>query len=121
MRPSSLGAARVGKVMTTLSDAGYRAGRMSASGQRRGKRIDEQMIAGDIIALSQIPTLPHLLIEVGGIGKRLGTAFEELRGSLAPGFVPLVVRFVARKRWHYVDEDSRFPSLAEALDALREA
>ena len=80
------------------------------------------MIAGDVIALSaEADLLPHLLIEVGGAGKRLGVAFRELRESILPGFAPMVVRFVARKRWYYVTEDDRFDAVEEALMALREA
>ena len=119
---SALGAGRVGAVISTLAANGYRAGRLSASGQRRGARREENMIPGDLIALAPPEGgLPHLLIEVGGIGKRLGVAFAELREGLAPGFVPLVVRFVARRRWYYVDEDTRLEDLTEALTALREA
>jgi hypothetical protein len=108
--------------MTMLYKTGkYRSARVSASGQRKGARIEEEGLAGDIISLSVAPGLPHLLVEVGGIGKRLGTAFDELRGSILPGFVPIVVRFVHRKCWIYVDEDNRFASFSEALDALAEA
>ena len=121
MSTSALGSQRVGKVMSALSGVGYRCARTSASGQRRGARRDEKGLAGDIIALSTVPTLPHVLVECGGVGKRLGTAFGELRESLAPGFVAIVVRYVDRKSWWYVDEDSRFSDIDGALDALREA
>jgi hypothetical protein len=56
-----------------------------------------------------------------GPGKRLGTAFAEMRESLTPNFVAIVVRFVDRKSWIHIDEDTRFRDFAEALDALRAA
>lgn len=118
MSTASLGAARVGAVISSLAARGYRCGRMSASGQRRGSRRDEQMLAGDLIALGSTG-LPHLLVEVGGAGKRLGVAFTELRECILPGFVPVVVRFVNRKRWYYVDEDDRFEDVDDALEAVR--
>jgi len=119
MSTTAKGAARVGAIMTALDAAGFRCARVSASGQRRGARRAERCLAGDVLALATCPTLPHLLVEIGGSGKRLGVAFAELRDSLAPGFCPLVVRFVERRRYVYCDEDSRFNSLGDALDALR--
>jgi len=121
MSSTAKGAARVGAIMTALDGAGFRCARVSASGQRRGGRRQERCLAGDVLALTTCPTLPHLLVEVGGAGKRLGVAFAELRDSIAPGFCPLVVRFVERRRLIYVDEDSRFDTLSDALDALRDA
>lgn len=120
MSSTSLGASRVGLVMSSLSGDGYRCARISASGQRRGARRVENGIAADIIALAIMGGRPHLLVEVGGVGKRLGVAFAELRESILPGFVPMVVRFVNRQRFVYVDEDHRFKSFAEAIEALRE-
>jgi hypothetical protein len=78
-------------------------------------------LAGDLIALTAQDGLPHLLVEVGGAGKRLGVAFTELRESVLVGFSPLVVRFVDRRRWVYVDEDHRFADVEDAIDALRAA
>lgn len=118
---SSLGAGRVGAVMSSISACGYRCARVSASGQRRGARREERGLAGDVIALATVPGLPHLLIEVGGAGKRLGVAFAELRESILPGFCPLVVRFVKRRRFVYTSEDDRFADLADALESLRTA
>ena len=121
MSSSALGASRVGRVMSLLSAHGFRCARVSASGQRRGSRRDERTLAGDLIALAEIRGCPSLLVEVGGVGKRLGPAFAELRGSIMPGFAPLVVRYVARKRWIYVDEHRRFTTVPAALAAIREA
>jgi hypothetical protein len=121
MSSSSLGASRVGTVMSHLAAAGFRCGRMSASGQHKGARRDECGLAGDVVAIATDLALPHLLVEVGGSGKRLGTAFTELRDSLAPGFGALVVRFVDRRSWWYVTEDDRFANVDDALDALRTA
>ncbi len=118
---SALGASRVGRVMTELAAFGYRCARVSASGQRRGARRYENTLAGDLVALTPNYGHPHLIVEVGGIGKRLGVAFTELRELLMPGFQPLVVRYVKRKRWIYVDEDHRFDDFRDALDALRDA
>lgn len=101
-----------------MSEAGYRCARVSASGQRRGARRDERLLAGDIIGLA-VACGPHLLVEVGGIGKRLARAFAELRESILPGFAPLVIRFVCRKRWYYTSEDDRFGTFDDALESLR--
>lgn len=120
MSTASLGASRVGAVMTTLSAAGYRCARISASGQRRGTRRAEHGLGGDVIALATVPGYPHLLVEVGGVGKRVGAAFQELRGSLMPGFAPLVVRFVGRVRRAYVGEDERYDAVIDAVLALRD-
>lgn len=121
MSASALGGKRVGSVMSRLWSVGYRCARTSASGQRRGARREEMGLAGDIIALATLDGYPHLIIEVGGVGKRLGKAFAELRESLAPGFAAIVVRYVDRKSWWYVDEDTRCASIGEAIDAIRNA
>ncbi|HEY6485379.1 MAG TPA: hypothetical protein VIX83_03220 [Candidatus Cybelea sp.] len=45
---------------------------------------------------------PHVIAEIGGIGKRLGAAFAKLHdgGPLPPGFIALVGR-VVRRRWFW--------------------
>ena len=106
--------------MTALHECGYRVARVSASGQRKGARIEEECLAGDIIALSTVYSLPHLLVEVGGEKKVVCRALDELRGSLLPGFAPLVVRFIGRKRRFNVDEDAGFDTLEEALEAIKQ-
>ena len=117
---SSTGGQRVGAVMTTLHEHGFRCARVSASGQRKGARRDEAGIAADIIAIGA-GALPNLIVEVGGVGKRLGVAFAEMRASCPPTFAPMVVRFVGRKRRWYAHEDAFHDSLESALDELREA
>jgi hypothetical protein len=94
---------------------------VSASGQRKGARLQEKCIAGDLIALAPDGSgWPHVIAEIGGVGKRLGAAFRELRAEpLAAGFVPIVGR-VVRRRWRwYSDVNTVHSSLAEALSALR--
>ena len=115
------GAQRVGSAMTQLHRAGYRCARVSSSGQRKGKRRAEGGIPGDVIALAPVDSgLPHVIVEVGGIGKRLAVSFAELtEAPLPPGFTALVARCVNRKWLWYSDPDSRHPDLLEALDALR--
>ena len=117
------GASRVGGVMTSFAKLGFRCARTSASGQRRGARQGENMIAGDLIALAPVDSgFPHVIIEVGGVGKVVTAAFDELlEFPLPPGFIAMVIRFVKRKRRYYLDADSRFESLTEALEASREA
>ena len=82
----------------------------------------EHRILADLIAFApQDGGTPHLLVSIGGVGKRLRVAFEELRSVPMPGgFVPLVIRFVARRRLIYIDEDNRFDTLEDAFAALRE-
>jgi hypothetical protein len=81
------------------------------------------MIAGDLIALAPFDSgLPHVIAEIGGVGKRLGAVFAELlEHPMPPGFIPLLVKFEKRKRKYFIDEDNRFESLTEALEASREA
>jgi hypothetical protein len=115
------GAARVGSAMTQFAKLDYRCARVSASGQRKGERRDEKCLAGDLIALA--PTdrgFPHVIAEIGGEGKRLRAAFEELHAEpLPPNFVALVGRVVRRRwRWH-VDPSSRYHNtLRAALESL---
>jgi len=117
MSTASLGGARVGKIITQLHALSFHCARLSASGQRRGKRRLENGLAGDIIALApQHSGLPHLLAEVGGAGKRIAVAFAELREGMPPGFAPLVVVFRNRKCFYYPDEDVRHDALREALE-----
>lgn len=117
MSSIATGAARVGKVLTALSKQGYRCARLSHSGQRRGKRKDEAMVAGDAMAWPPNDSmLPYWLIEVGGSGKRLAVAFAELEhGGLPPGWRPLVVRFVDRKQRWYTSPDDCFENFERIL------
>lgn len=116
MSDAKRGAKRVGAVMTDLARRGYRCARISASGQRKGSRRSQDCIAGDALAFAPADSgLPHLAIEVGGVGKRLRSAFTELRAFLPPGFAPLVVRVVRRRKRWYTDEDSRFLHIDDAL------
>jgi hypothetical protein len=108
--------------MTQLSRLGFRCARVSASGQRKGARRDENCLAGDIIAVApEASGYPHCVVEVGGIGKRLGAAFDELYagGELPPGFVALVARCVRRRWIWYSSPDERHASLEAAVDAVR--
>lgn len=121
MSSAAKGAARVGSAMTQLSALGYRCARVSASGQRRGSRREECGIAGDVIAFApEDSTLPHLLIEIGGAGKRLAVTFAEMESRALPaGFVALI-GIVADRRWRwYSNPDSRHASLIEALESMR--
>ena len=120
MSTSALGGQRVGRVISQLAKRGYRCARISASGQRRGKRREENGLPGDWIAFApDDTTFPHLLGESGGVGKRLGVAFAELESDpLPPGFVAIVTRTVARKTYYYTDPDSRHSSLDECLESL---
>ena len=117
------GASRVGSVLTQLSRLGYRCARVSASGQRKGKRKDEMGIAGDAIALAPTDSgLPHLLVEVGGEKKSVRSAMAELlKHPLPPGFAPLVARCMSNRRWrwHAFPEERGLDSLSEALEAMK--
>lgn len=119
------GGQRVGAAQTQLSRLGYRTARVSASGQRKGKRREENGVSADIIAFAPADSgLPHLIVESGGAGKRLGVAFEEmLEHPLPPGFIALVARTIDRKmRWHVsAERGDSFSTLVDALDAVREA
>jgi hypothetical protein len=116
------GARRVGDVATSLAALGYRVARISASGQAKGSRRQENPIAGDLLALApEHSGWPHLMVEVGGEGKRVARALQGLRGSgLPPGFCSLVVRFLGRRRAYYGDAQAMTTDLREALDGLRE-
>ena len=119
MSSSAKGAQRVGSAMTQLAKLGFRCSRVSASGQRKGARKAEKCIAGDLIALAPDGSVyPHVIAEVGGVGKRVRAAFAELRAEpLAAGFVPIVGR-VVRRRWRwYSSPGSRHKTLREALEA----
>lgn len=80
------------------------------------------MIAGDLIAFAPVESgYPHVVAEIGGVGKVITAAFAELlEHPLPPGFIAMVIRFVKRKRRYYLDSDNRFESLTEALEASRE-
>lgn len=109
--------------MSKLAKVGYRCARVSASGQRRGKRREEKGIPGDVIAWAPSDSpWPHLLVEVGGSGKRIAVTFAEMLEYPIPmGHVPLVVVCVKRRwRW-YTSSDDRHDTLLEALEALATA
>lgn len=125
MSSSATGAARVASVERQLAALGYRFVRSSASGRAGSAERRENRIPGDLIAFAPADTrLPHLLVECGGIGKRVGSAFAELTERPLPvGFIPLVARCVRRSwRWHIgPDRCEAFASLEEALDAVRDS
>jgi len=119
---TSLGTSREMAVGRSLAKLSYTWAKISRSGQVRGDDREHRILADLIAFAPQDGGIPHLLVSIGGVGKRLRVAFEELRSlPMPPGFIPLLVRFVKRKRWYYLDEDSRFESLTEALEASREA
>jgi hypothetical protein len=123
MSSASKGAQRVGAALSQFAKLGYRCSRVSASGQRKGRRREERCIAGDLIAFAPADHgLPHVIAEIGGAGKRLAVTFAEmLEDPLPPGFVALI-GVVVNRRWRwYSDPDSRHESLQEALDAARSA
>lgn len=124
MSSTAKGAQRVGSVLTALSRHGYRCARVASSGQRKGARRSEQGIAADVIALAPVDAgTPHLVAEVGGQKKSVRAALAEMTvHPLPPGFVAIVVRCVDRRwRWHIGDDRTEsFPTLGDALDALRD-
>lgn len=114
------GAQRVGSAMTQFARLGYRCARVSASGQRKGRRRREKLIAGDLIAFAPAESaLPHVIAEIGGAGKRLAVTFAEMLVEPLPaGFAPLIGVVVKRKwRW-YSDPDSRHDALKDALESI---
>lgn len=129
MSDAAKGAQRVGAVQSRLAAKGYRTARISASGQRRGARRNERGLDGDLIALApEHSGYPHLLVEVGGIGKRVEASLREMteHGPLPGGFVPIVARLVDPKargrvdgwRW-YIANDDWYLTLDALLAALR--
>lgn len=106
MSDSAKGGKRVGSAMTQLAKHGYRCARISASGQRKGKRRDEAGLDGDIIALApKDSSLPHLIAEIGGPSKSVKQSLQEMtEHPLPPGFVPIVGRCIGKGRnawrWH---------------------
>ena len=106
--------------MRDLSRFGYVVVPIKASGRRGERRTDLRTIAADVLAFCPDDAWPHLQLEIGGAGKRLGTAFRELRALVLPGFVPIVVRFVERKQWLYVDEDTRVRKYDDLIAAVRD-
>lgn len=121
MSTRSTGASRERSFEARLWAVGFRTMRASASGQRIAEDRRIHGLPGDLLAIAPTDSgLPHILAEVGGIGKRLGVAFAELTAEpLPPGFVPAVARCVARRWWYYLDPDTRFEDFAEFVDALR--
>ena len=83
-------------------------------------RKAEKCIAGDLIALARDGSgYPHVIPEIGGVGKRVRTAFAELKAEpLATGFVPIVGRVVRRRWLWYSSAKSRHETLREALATL---
>lgn len=77
---------------------------------------------GDLLALSPgYPLhLPHFVIEVGGLSKRVASSIAEMTAQpLPPGFVPIVVRHHARGKWRwYIDAERSFSSIEGLLAAL---
>lgn len=92
--------------MSQLAKHGYRCARISASGQRKGKRRDERGLDGDIVALAPTESaLPHLIVEVGGASKSVKQSIAEMtEHALPPGFIPIVGRCIGKGRsawrWH---------------------
>ena len=103
MSTAQLGNSRVDAVGRELSKCGYTIGFLKASGRRGQRRRDLNCLAGDLLALAPEGGGAHLIVEVGGVGKRLSRAFAELNANPMPGFCPIVVRFVNRKQRIYVD------------------
>lgn len=120
MSSISKGAQRVGSAMSQLAALGYRCSRTSASGQRRGSRRSENGVAGDLIALAPAAR-PHVVAEIGGAGKRIGSAFAELTAhGLPDGFVPLVGVVIKRRwRWYSAPRCSH-DRLTAAIEAASE-
>jgi hypothetical protein len=121
MSTRATGNAREHRVEEMLWEHGFRTMLARASGQRKKAAAKGNALRGDIIAISAWESgLPHLLVEAGGIGKRLGVTFAELTEHPLPsGFVPVVVRCVKRAWKWYLSPDDRFDSLDDALAALR--
>jgi hypothetical protein len=64
--------------------------------------------------------LPHIVAEVGGIGKRLAVAFAELTAqALPPRFVPVVVRCVKRHWLYYTSPTDRFGDFGDFIHTLK--
>jgi len=101
---------------------GYRTARFSGSGQRVSDGRKENGLCGDLIALAPMDSgLPHLIAEIGGVGKRLGVAFTVLHEyPLPPGFVAVVARCVKRSWIYYTSPDDRHTTFDGFLIALRE-
>jgi hypothetical protein len=114
-------------MLTKLSKFGYRCVRISASGQRKGKRRDEAGIDGDIIALAPINSIhPHLSVEVGGPSKSVAQSLLEMTEHPLPaGFVPIVARCLGRGakawRYHFEAHERGLDSLDELFEAMRAA
>jgi hypothetical protein len=104
-----------------LWEHGFRTARFSGSGTRVSDGRKENGLCGDLVALAPMDSgLPHIIVEVGGIGKRLAVAFAELAAQpLPPGFVPCIARCVARRWWFYTSPDDRFADFADFIAALR--
>jgi len=121
------GAKRVGSAMTQFSKLGYRCARISASGQRRGKRREEKGLDGDFIAFApDESTYPHVIVESGGRGKSVTESIREMtEHGLPPGFVPIVARCVGRGvfawRWHTRSGARGFKTLLAALEDAKAA
>ena len=121
MSSTSLGTSREMSVGRSLAKLSYTWCKVSRSGQVRGDDREHRILADLIAFAPQDGGTPHLLVSIGGVGKRLRVAFEELRSVPMPGgFACLVVRFVKRRRIIYISEDDRYDSLEDAFAALRE-
>jgi hypothetical protein len=105
-------------VIDTFVAAGFGWIKASNSGQAISDSRSPWRIAGDAFFCREDM---FLQVEVGGVGKRLAVAFEEMRSAQLPGAHLMVVRFVKGKRWYYVSPDDRFAVLEDAIDALKES
>ena len=115
MSTRQTGNARENRVASVLEAEGY-----SCYPSRGSRGIDVVAIA------PKDQPLPHLGIEIGGMGKRLGVAFAKMRASAqCPGMVLLVVLETLRKRrrslrW-YASADGKHGGHERVHDAIEEA
>lgn len=120
MSARATGAARERSFEFKLWSVGYRTARISASGKRTSDERKENGIGADIIGIApEHSNLPHVLCEVGGVGKRLGTAFGILKDHpLSPGFACIVARCVSRSWVYYTSAGDKHDDFASLIGAL---
>jgi len=83
--------------------------------------MKDVLLACDIVALPLEACYPNLLIEVGGIGKRVAISFAEISEHALPRTVPLIVRHIRHGKWRWhLDCDTSFESLPDLLAYFRE-
>jgi hypothetical protein len=80
----------------------------------------------DVVAIGLKGAAPHILAEVGGIGKRVRSSFAKLRAAPSfPGSRKIVARELKHKGrcfWRvYTDPDTSFDDIDAALESLRAA